>query len=141
MALPVVDRARAVERHHLGDWLQPERWPEVVQVGEAWGARELGPYGRDSGVRAAVTCFAAGFTLERLLTAIPRIRGSDWARGKKLGMASMGIEAVRRALDESQKPDDGLTREERIELKFAEAKQRKRDEIRAARRQDAVSKS
>lgn len=101
--VPPQERARQVERDpHLAEWILPQDWPEVRELAKAWGERRVGAYKRDSGVRAVVGCLADGFTLQELLRAIPRIRGSDWGKSRKLGMACMTPEVVRRALDNSQ---------------------------------------
>lgn len=103
LKVPPQERARQVERDpHLAEWILPQDWPEVRELAKAWGERRVGAYKRDSGVRAVVGCLADGFTLQELLRAIPRIRGSDWGKSRKLGMACMTPEVVRRALDNSQ---------------------------------------
>lgn len=101
LTLPPRQRAGWVERDpSMADWLEPNRWPEVQQVAVAWGEPRVGVYRRDTGVQAVVALLAAGFTLEELLSSVPRIRDSDWAKGKKLGMSSMSLAVVRTALGE-----------------------------------------
>lgn len=94
-------RAGFLERdENMAQWLCPQEWPEVAAVASAWGETRVGAYKRDSGVRAVVGCLADGFSLTELLRATARIKVSDWAKGKTLGMSCLSPEVVRRALNE-----------------------------------------
>jgi hypothetical protein len=102
LEIPIGQRARVCTTDpHLAAYLQPEEWPEVraiaTQLGEALGQRVvLGAYYRDSGVRAVVECFAAGFT-EQELTECARANEAWW-RKERRGLSSLTPEVVRRSL-------------------------------------------
>lgn len=119
LKLDVCARAKALQRDpHLAQWVTPQEWPEIQELAEAWGEKRLGQYERDSGVRACVEVFAAGFTLDELKHATEQAKRSGWANdkrknGHRLGLASLTPEVVRRALDDSQdEPRRPKTRED-----------------------------
>lgn len=105
LEVPIGERAGLITGNpHLSQWLQPEKWPEVVAVAtELHRSAQLGPvrlgaYNRDSGVRAVVGLFADGFTTTDLAQVAKTIPRSSWWRGqgKSRGLSSLTPEAVRR---------------------------------------------
>lgn len=107
LVLPISERAFHVEQNrHQAEWFQPESWPEVLEVAQAVhaanglpGQVRLAAYARDSGVRAVVTLFATGFTLDELLAAIRGVTKSKWWRseeGKPRGLGALTVEVIRR---------------------------------------------
>lgn len=107
LELPICSRAQvAVEHPERAEWLQPQKWPEVLKVAtalhEACGLGEvrMATYARDSGVRAIVELFAAGYMPSDLVKAA-RLLPSDpwWSKdGSRRGLASLSAEVVRRVL-------------------------------------------
>lgn len=105
--LPINDRAFYVEQNrHLSEWVTPEAWPEVRAVAQAvheanglTGTARLLPYAKDSGVRAVVALFAAGFALDELLAAVRGVTKSKWWRsedGKPRSLGALSVEVIRR---------------------------------------------
>jgi hypothetical protein len=104
LKLPVHERAVFLRAHpRLADALQPERWPEVLAVGEEFAdgmgqnRQYLGPYEKDDGVRRVVELLAAGFpqqSLEYVARVVPR---QAWwtAGGKRLGLSLAPAVVVR----------------------------------------------
>ncbi len=119
MAFPICVRAVfAQQDEHRRDFLEPQRWPEVLAVAaalaEAAGGRSmpLSPPSRDAGVRAVLTLYAAGWVprdVERVARQLPREPG--WAAdGKRRGLSWLTPEVARRALAAA---DDFDTRADR----------------------------
>ncbi len=112
LELQIEPRARFVEENkHMAQWVNPERWPEVVQVAQGLhdamgmtGKARLAAYAGDSGVRRVVELLAAGFTVKELLRAVQGIVKrqfwvSEGGRAKSLG--ALTVEVVRRELSEA----------------------------------------
>lgn len=107
LELAICPRAAMVrDNTHHAEWVQPHRWPEVIAVAEALhqaaglGPVRLGTYARDSGVRAVVELFAAGYMPSDLKDACRRVVGDPWwAKGDaKRGLSSLSPAVVRAAL-------------------------------------------
>lgn len=99
LAIPIRERAELLERDPLlADLVQAQLWPEVQAIASALGAPKLGAYGRDSGVRAVVELYAAGFEQTELETAANALPSHDWWRRERRGLSSLSPEVVRRAL-------------------------------------------
>lgn len=107
-------RARLIlERPDLAQWLQPERWPEVEAVLDAFrqavgnATLSFGRYDRDSGVRAAVEFFATDPPLDTgdVVRAVRAVVASPWwtKGGVRRGLSSITTEVLRRELT----PADG----------------------------------
>lgn len=112
MAMPIADRAAFVERNrHQAEWLTPEAWPEVMAVAQRLhdacggkGRARIAAYHRDSGVRAVVTLFAAGFTqleLEQVASGVVRRPWWTSEGGKPRSLGALTVEVVRRELAEA----------------------------------------
>lgn len=88
LALPIRERCEFVlRRPDMAQWIQPERWPEVMSFASAVGSAlkftpRLGRYDRDSGVRAAVELFAAGYTAPDLDLAAKASQSSSYFQQK-----------------------------------------------------------
>jgi|SRR6478735_961443 len=101
----IKDRATALRDHPaLAATTRPEQWPEVTAVAQAYARgsglpeQRLGEHDSDSGVRAILKLYVAGFTqleLERVAEFMPK---QAWWRNKSLGLASLSAEVVRRNL-------------------------------------------
>lgn len=99
LAVPINERAIIAERDpHLADYLQPQDWPEIRAVAGPLGAGTLASYSRDSGVRAAVSLYAAGFSQAELERAVAALPSDPWWREKRRGLSALSAEVVRRAL-------------------------------------------
>jgi hypothetical protein len=107
LRLPVFERAKYTEAkgRDYGNYLQPQEWPEVKQVAEAFAiatgltGATLGSYSRDPGVQAVVSLLAAGHEPEQLERAIRHVVNDPWwTDGKSKGLSSLTPEVVRRAL-------------------------------------------
>lgn len=107
LELPICSRAKVVVEHtERAEWLQPHKWPELLRVAEALheacglGEVRLASYSRDSGVRAIVTLFDAGYMPSDLLKACRLLPGDAWwsKEGSRRGLASLSPEVVRRVL-------------------------------------------
>jgi hypothetical protein len=104
LKIPVTQRAKILERDpHKAQWLEPQRWPEVLVVAEVWGDARLSAYHRDTGVKNVVALFAAGYSPAELVRVSQTIQASAWARdqrskGKRIGLACLTPEVVRREL-------------------------------------------
>lgn len=103
LATPLRRRCQALAAdQHLAQWVQPERWPELVQAAQAWEtatglkALPLGAYERDSAVRQLVGLFADGVELERVLGAIQLVPADPWFAEGKRGLGSLTPEVLRR---------------------------------------------
>jgi hypothetical protein len=111
----VHERAVFLRAHpRLADALRPERWPEIVAIGEAFAEgigqtkQYLGSYIKDDGVRRVVELLAVGFpqrSLEYVARVVPK---QAWwtANGKRLGLSSLSVEVVRRNMPD----EDGHAR-------------------------------
>jgi hypothetical protein len=124
--MPLRERAGALERdRHLAPWVEPHRWPEVAEVAAAWDAHRLLAYERDSGVRAVVALFAAGYSVDELVRVSRAVQRSQFAErqraeGKRLGLSSLTPEIVRRELESGQNEPIGLV--EKVKLDRARAR-------------------
>jgi hypothetical protein len=110
---PICPRAERVLRDaHLASYLEPHKWPEVQCVADALcdamgrGRRPLSTFDRDSGVRAIVALYAAGYSpgdLKRAATLAPK---QEWWNkdGARRGLSTLTPEVVDRALHD---PADG----------------------------------
>jgi hypothetical protein len=106
LELKIGERARLVlENPHDAQWLQPERWPELVQVAEAFAEANGDPrprllrFSSDAAVRHLCELFAGDYELEEILyvaTAAPRQQW--WNDGKRLGLTSLSAQVVSRTL-------------------------------------------
>jgi len=107
LSAPIGARANKVrEQPAIAAVTHPQRWPEIAAVAQTFALaaglpeQRLGEYDRDSGVRALVALYAAGFTqaeLEHVAAVVPK--QSWWsASGKRLGLSSLSIEVARRNL-------------------------------------------
>lgn len=107
LELPIRERAEAaLANEHEASYLQPQRWPEVVSVAEAFGKAQnqpvrLGSTFRDVGLRAIVERFAEGFAVEELLAAINEVPSDPWFSDGRRGLSSLTAEVVRRLLKAS----------------------------------------
>jgi hypothetical protein len=104
---PIRQRAELVERNPTAaGYLQPHRWPEVQAVSDALCAamsrpvRVLADYGRDSGVRAVVALYAAGYEQDALVRAATLAPRQEWwnKEGARRGLSTLTPEVVDRAL-------------------------------------------
>jgi hypothetical protein len=108
LALPVAERARtALASPRDGQRLQPQHWPEVQKITDAFARgvgheRRLGDLARDSGLRAIVGLLAAGNSVEDVEWAAENVPKQAWWRsdGKTRGLATLSPEVVARALEE-----------------------------------------
>jgi hypothetical protein len=108
LRLPVFERAKlaVAKGTAMADYLEPNAWPEVRQVGEAFGRAtgqtgiRLGPYSRDVGVRAIVALLATPYQPTELERAIRHLVTEPWwnAEGRSKGLSSLTPEVIRRAL-------------------------------------------
>jgi hypothetical protein len=105
---PIAQRARAalVSRRDA-QRLQPQDWPEVRQIVEAFAStvgreRPLGEFARDSGLRAIVGLLAAGNSVEDVEWVAENVPKQAWWRsdGRTRGLATLSPEVVARALEE-----------------------------------------
>jgi hypothetical protein len=110
-ALPISARPRRiVDCPSLAEVLRPESWPEVLSVAQKFarsaGTAEprLGRYQRDSGVRAIVELYAAGFTQREIEQVVESVPKQSWwsASSKRLGLSSFTAEVIRRNLPEDR---------------------------------------
>jgi hypothetical protein len=118
LKLPIGERASLVARDaHLATYLEPQLWTEVVAVAEALCAaagrpkRVLAGYDRDTGVRAVVALYAAGYAEEDLTRAARALPAQPWwtKDGARRGLSALTPEVVDRALHGG----DGLTADDR----------------------------
>jgi hypothetical protein len=109
LKLPVSERAGFVLKDPAwyGQSWQPELWPEVIAVAEAlakaagWPPLKLARYHRDSGVRAVVELYGAGYSVADLTAvAMALPRSKYWASDTSKGLSSLSPEVVRRALQD-----------------------------------------
>lgn len=118
MDLPLADRANwCVQREDVAGWIEPKLWPEVIRAAAELGAAvgvldvRLGSYQRDSGLRAVVELFAAGYTPEDLSRAAKAATGSAYFSNKR-SLAAFTIEVVRRLLADAGAGADAYTVDE-----------------------------
>ena len=114
LRVPVCERAALVVSGRVAaQWVQPERWPEVVEVAAALAEGEgrqplpLGRYDHDAGVRAVVELYAAGFVPSDVKRVARKVPTQAWwtAGDRKRGLANLSAEVMRRGLDDH--PSDG----------------------------------
>jgi hypothetical protein len=104
-------------------FVEPHKWPEVVSVANSLAGRvaRLGQYHRDTGVRAVVELYAAGYSEEELLKCAKSLPEAEWwkAGNSTKGLSSMSPEVVRRHLDSlaPQKPKGIKETPEQIEAR------------------------
>jgi hypothetical protein len=101
----VLADAREAER------LRPQDWPETRKIAEAYGratgsVRPLSELPRDSGLRAALVLFAAGYSVADVEWVAANVPGQAWWRGGERirGLGSLSVEVVARALAERDGP-------------------------------------
>lgn len=91
--------------------LRPQDWPETRRIAEAYGrasgnVRPLSELQRDSGLRAILLLFAAGYAvadLEWVAANVPR--QAWWRAGERVrGLGSLSVEVVARGLAERDGP-------------------------------------
>lgn len=106
LGLPASERAQLVIANpHDGEFLEPQRWPEVEAVAAALAEAckhrppRLGSYQRDAGVRSVVGLLADGFSPEELVRVARSLPKTEWWQAAKRGLASLTPEVVRRELD------------------------------------------
>jgi hypothetical protein len=117
LLVPICPRARlALENPHDALWLEPQKWPEIVQVAAAFAAACGGPaprllrFSSDAAVRHLCELYAAEFTLEELLFVADAAPRQPWWNkdGKRFGLTSLSAEVVRRTLEaRTAKPRTG----------------------------------
>jgi hypothetical protein len=108
LVFPVAERARiALASPREAQRLQPQDWPEVRKIVEAFATavgreRRLGEFARDSGLRAIVGLLAAGNSVEDVEWVAANVPSQAWWRseGKTRGLATFSPEVVARALEE-----------------------------------------
>lgn len=106
LKVEIQERARLLERDQsLAQWLEPERWPEVVALAESAAlaiglpAPRLSGYSRDAGLRAIIAAFAT-FSPGELAQVIHAIPADPWFSSGKRGLSSLTPEVIRRLLDQ-----------------------------------------
>jgi hypothetical protein len=98
------DRFRA-NRSALG--LRPEEWPETMQAAEAFARatgrqRRLGDLARDEGLRALLTLYAQGYSVEDVAWVAGTVPRQRWWHEGRHALASLSPRVVARALKERQ---------------------------------------
>jgi hypothetical protein len=108
----VAERAKLVladarEAHRL----RPHEWAETRRVAEAYGRatgnpRPLSEMQRDSGLRAVLVLFAAGYSVADVEWVAANVPTQAWWRGgeRVRGLGSLSVEVVARALAERETP-------------------------------------
>jgi hypothetical protein len=91
--------------------LRPQDWPETRRIAEAYGhatgnPRPLSELPRDSGLRAVLVLFAAGYSVADVEWVAANVPGQTWWRGgeRVRGLGSLSVEVVARALAERNAP-------------------------------------
>jgi hypothetical protein len=110
--LPIAERARlALADTREAQRLRPEDWEETRKIAEAYGratrgARPLSELRRDSGLRAVLVLFAAGYSVTDVEWVAANVPGQAWWRGgeRVRGLGSLSVEVVSRALAERDAP-------------------------------------
>lgn len=119
LKLPIQERSEYVEGHrHTADWLEPQRWPEVLEIAAAHHVAQgftntprLLSYASDEGVKRLVQLFAAGFSVAELKTAV----SSSWWRSEKRSLRQLSPTIVERSLaGSSGSPEDAAAERRRI---------------------------
>lgn len=86
------DRSRALLRRNPFDarFFEPHRWPEVVEAAGILhqglgynGSPQLGQYPKDSGVARILEAFEAGFTLDQLRLAAPKLLDHSFVKNAR----------------------------------------------------------
>jgi hypothetical protein len=104
---PIGERASRVQRDaHMASYLEPHRWPEVQSVSDALCAamgrppRVLAGFDRDTGVRAVLALYAAGYDQAQLVKAARLAPKQPWwnREGARRGLSTLTPEVVDRAL-------------------------------------------
>jgi hypothetical protein len=133
--IPVCERATlVVDGRCAAQWVQPERWREVVDVEAALAAAEgrepmpLGRYDRDAGVRAIVELYAAGYMPGALREAVQKLARDPWWREKKRGLSSLTPEVMRRVLTGDTGDAAGRELLARVDASLAKGKRSQADE-------------
>lgn len=87
--------------------LRPQDWSETRRIAEAYGratgnARPLSEMQRDSGLRAVLVLFAAGYSVADVEWVAANVPTQAWWRGgeRVRGLGSLSVEVVARALEE-----------------------------------------
>jgi hypothetical protein len=126
LEMPITERAAyTVQNRHLAEWFMPESWPEVIAVAQAVhdanglaGKARLLPYASDSGVRAVVALFGAGYSLDELLAAVRGVTKTKWWRGgedgKPRSLGALSVEVIRR--EQAGARETQLTPEQRARI-------------------------
>ena len=101
LQVPIRERAQVlVDEEHLESWLEPHRWPEVLELGERFAAA-LGwtrpRMTRASDARRLVHLLAA-FDAAELDRAVEAAPGDDWLTTGRKGLGSLSVEVVSRLL-------------------------------------------
>lgn len=91
--------------------LRPQDWPETRRIAEAYGRatgkeRPLSELQRDSGLRAVLVLFAAGYSGADVEWVAANVPTQAWWRGgeRVRGLGSLSVEVVARALAERNAP-------------------------------------
>lgn len=114
LRVPICERAELITSGKVAaQWLEPQKWPEVVGVeaelaaGEGRKPLPLGSYDRDNGVRAVVELYAIGFMPGDVKRVARKLPSEAWWRSGegKRGLATLSPEVMRRALAAGS--DDG----------------------------------
>jgi hypothetical protein len=101
--IPIRERCEALTKNpHMAEWCEPHRWPEIVRVATELAqltksTPRLSQYHRDSGVRALVDVFAAGFAPDEVCALLPTVVASRYWTESTRGLSSLTAEVLRRA--------------------------------------------
>lgn len=99
--MPIRERAQVlVDEEHLEIWLEPHKWPEVVELGERF-ATALG-WTRPRLMRALdarrLVHLLAAFDAAELDRAVEAAPSDDWLTTGRKGLGSLSVEVVSRLL-------------------------------------------
>lgn len=95
-------RAEALDRDwSMAAFEKPQDWPETRLVLDAY-RETTGQHGakfaaQDTGVRAVIRLFAAGYTPGEVVELLPSVLTSEWWRTAQRGLSSLTPEVIRRA--------------------------------------------
>lgn len=105
VVIPIAERADlALKRPDVAEWCEAHRWPEVTEAAQlmagGMGLRppKLAPGGRDSGMRAILSLFAANYTLDEFREAAELAKASEFMRNLR-GIEKLSPTVMRRLLD------------------------------------------